>query len=552
MRSVDPLLVKFGSSTVADKLSGGYYTPSDVASFLSKWAVRKVGSKVLEPSCGDGQFIEALVNEFGNSVDITAVELFPEEASKAITRGNSKTRMSVVDAFHWFVKERPEKTFDAVVGNPPFIRYQAFPEEHREIAFQIMREEGLSPSRLTNAWLPFVVLATRALKTGGRLAFVLPAELLQVSYAKELRKYLSTKYKEITIVTFKQLIFPGIQQETIFFLGERKDCETANISFLELDGVADLKNKSLIRRKNEHVIADINHDNEKWTQFYLNQEELGLIRSVEKSTNFVELKEYADVEVGVVTGNNDFFVLDKETASKLDIVNHCAPIVPRSNHLQGVVFNQSDYKEFLKKGERGLILRVEKGDSRVDKALKNYIQQGETSGVTSGYKCRIRLPQWWSVPSMWQPDAFMLRQIHEGPRIVANKTRAMSTDTVHRVRLLADISAEQLALASVNSLTFALSEIRGRSYGGGVLELEPSEAESLLIPRITKGMKLPIEKVDSLLREKKTLEALDLVDSILLKNAGLTKKEIATFRGIWLKLQARRRGRSRSKAKINF
>lgn len=548
MRSVDPLKLKPGSSTISDKLSGGYYTPSEVASVLTRWAVRKVGSKVLEPSCGDGQFIEALVNEFGNSVDITGVELFPEEAVKATTRGNRKTHINVADAFHWFIKERPENAFDAVVGNPPFIRYQSFPENQRELAFQIMQEEGLSPSRLTNAWLPFVVLATRALKPGGRLAFVLPAELLQVSYAREIRKYLSIKYSKITIVTFKKLIFSGIQQETVFFLGERakNDTGTAHISFREFNDLSDLETIDLLKEKNEHTISDIDHDNEKWTQFYLTQQELDLVRKVENLSSLVTLGEYADVEVGVVTGNNDFFVLGKKQAEELNITKYCAPILPRSNQLQGISFTREDHRNFLVQGERNLLLKIEKNSKQVlDKNLLQYIKLGEDSGVTQGYKCRIRLPHWWQVPSVWIPDAFMLRQIHEGPRIVANETMATSTDTVHRVRLKTSVPAEYLAFGSINSLTFAVAELKGRSYGGGVLELEPSEAEDLLIPRYGKKRKLPIKKMDALLRQKKIAQALDLGDEFLAETTSLSKKEISALRKIWLKLQLRRRGRNK-------
>src|SRR5262249_21470581 len=76
--------------------------------------------------------------------------------------------------------ERPKTSFDVIVGNPPFIRYQNFQEEHRKPAFEIMQRAGLSPNRLTNSWVPFVVAASFLLSDKGRLALVIPAELLQV------------------------------------------------------------------------------------------------------------------------------------------------------------------------------------------------------------------------------------------------------------------------------------------------------------------------------------------------------------------------------------
>ena len=533
---------------ISDKLRGGYYTPEEITDFLVKWAIRGVRAKVLEPSCGDGNFIESLTKEFGNSIEITGVELSSEEATEALMRGNKKTKVVISDAFEWYIKNRPDAKFDAVVGNPPFIRYQNFPEVHREKAFQIMREEGLSPSRLTNSWLPFVVLATRALKPGGRLAMVLPAELLQVTYARELRRYLSVKYKNLSIVTFKRLVFANIQQEVVLLLGERGDCVTASISLLEFEDLSDLGHKQFVFKKKQHKILDINHDNEKWTQYYLSHEELSLIRSIEISGAFTRLGSIADVDVGVVTGNNDFFMLDPKKALTLEVVEHCLPIIGRSNHLSGILFTKADYKNVSKLGERTLLFNPGKiNREQLTKNLISYILQGEGSGVIEGYKCRIRLPHWWNVPSVWKPDAFMLRQIHEGPKIIANQTQATSTDTVHRIRMTSDIPASSLAAAFTNSLTFALSEIRGRSYGGGVLELEPSEAENLLVPTLAANTQLPLEEMDALVREKKTIQALNLMDSIVLKDAGLDKNEVKILRDIWLKLKTRRNSRNRPK-----
>lgn len=112
-------------------------------------------------------------------------------------------------------------------------------------------------------------------------------------------------------------------------------------------------------------------------------------------------------------------------------------------------------------------------------AARSYVESGETLHLQEGYKCSIRLPRWWNVPAVWTPDAFLLRQIHDAPGIISNRTAATSTDTIHRLKVKPGISPDWLATASINSATFAFSEVKGRSYGGGVLELEPTEAEDL-------------------------------------------------------------------------
>jgi adenine-specific DNA-methyltransferase len=134
----------------------------------------------------------------------------------------------------------------------------------------------------------------------------------------------------------------------------------------------------------------------------------------------------------------------------------------------------------------------------------------------------------------------MLRQIHKYPKIVVNEVRATCTDTIHRVRLLDGVGARTLAVAFSNSLTFAFSEVLGRSYGGGVLELEPTEAEKMPVP-LRGAESLDFVEVDRLLRLDRLDQALDLVDSHLLhENLGLSLSDIQGLRGIWRKLMERR------------
>src|SRR5581483_11628950 len=133
-----------------------------------------------------------------------------------------------------------KRLFDAVIGNPPFIRYQTFIEDQRVIAFELMRRAGLRPNRLTNAWVPFLVASTMLLNPQGRLAMVIPAELLQVNYAAELRCFISNTYDHVTLVTFKRLLFDGIQQEVVLLLGERSGEGQTGIRTIELNEAADL------------------------------------------------------------------------------------------------------------------------------------------------------------------------------------------------------------------------------------------------------------------------------------------------------------------------
>jgi adenine-specific DNA-methyltransferase len=140
----------------------------------------------------------------------------------------------------------------------------------------------------------------------------------------------------------------------------------------------------------------------------------------------------------------------------------------------------------------------------------------------------------------------MLRQVHGYPKLIVNKAEATCTDTIHRVRLLNGTSAEVIAAAFLNSLTFAFSEVMGRSYGGGVLELEPNEAEKLPIPLIGAD-KLDLKELHNLMLEGNIDSVLDITDKVLLIDGlGLSEKEVKSIRGIWAKLRDRRINRKHS------
>ncbi len=149
-------------------------------------------------------------------------------------------------------------------------------------------------------------------------------------------------------------------------------------------------------------------------------------------------------------------------------------------------------------------------------------------------------PRWFDVPSVYVPEGLMFRQIHRYPLLVVNDAAVTSTDTIHRVRFKEGINRPLLAATFFNSLTLAWAEVCGRSYGGGVLELEPREAEELPIP-YDQSLNLDIEKVDDLLRTGCDEEALDYVDRVALQeNLGFDAAMTRNLRKAWQELRDRR------------
>lgn len=538
------------------KLRGGYYTPKEISDFICSWAITKPTQKVLEPSCGDGNFIESAIlrfKELGVTENnlfglIKGIELIEEEAEKSKKRAlkyglNSATILNT-DFFNFISNANGEAHFDVVIGNPPFIRYQNFPEEHRSLAFQLMQDIDLNPNKLTNIWVPFLVISASKLNTNGKLAMVIPAELFQVKYAAETRIFLSKFFSRITIVTFKKLVFDDIQQEVVLLLCEKDVTESKGIRVVELSSLEELK-KLDISAFHKTQVKVLEHNSEKWTKYFLDEPEIKILREIKKGKRIKQFGELMDVDIGIVTGRNEFFMINQETIDKWNLNKFTNNVVGRSNHFKGIAFTENDFTDNINAGINGyLFLPPEKDFEDLPKACKDYVKFGEKQNYHAGYKCRIR-KRWYITPSLWNPDAFVLRQVGDYPKLIINKAEASSTDTIHRVRFKTKIDADLLALSFLNSLTFAFSEITGRSYGGGVLTFEPSEIEELPLP-VLENTTIDFNEIDSLIRQRKIIKVLDIVDEeLLIKQLKFTKEEVLMLRGIWEKLSSRRNNRKK-------
>lgn len=516
-----------------EKLRGGYYTPEPIARFVAAW-VAEAGQELLEPACGDGEILQFLAAS-GNA---TGVELFPLEAEAARERSGAK----VVDGdfFSWFTRDRYE-TFDGVAGNPPYIRFGSWEEQYREPAFELMRAQGLTPTRLTNAWLPFVVASLVAVRESGRIGLVIPAELLQVGYAAQLRAYLVDTCSELTVVAFRELVFPGILQEVVLLLAV-KGAGPAAVRTVEVQNGAHLDEVTLDGAATRAPL----HETEKWTKYFLGADQIAALRDLRTDSRLDRLGAYAKVNVGVVTGRNSFFCMTDADAQRRGVGDYTIPLLSRSAQFTGVVLTEQDIVAQASAGATTRLLALPPNhDVNGDPDLARYIRLGEEDGVHQGYKCRIRAC-WWSVPSISQPSGFMLRQVSTYLRLISNEADATSTDTVHRVFAKPGVDMRKLAVAALNSATVAMSEILGRSYGGGLLEVEPSEATSLLVPDPGLVDDALMAEVDRMLRAGDVAGAIAKVDDCLMVNTvGFSPSEIEVLRGASERLRGRRLGRGR-------
>ena len=526
-----------------DKLRGGYYTPSEIAEFIIRWANISPLDSVLEPSCGDGSFLAAIKECCPQNIsNVIGIELDSIEAEKAQKYGYEVLNG---DFFTYYAEHiENSRKFDVIVGNPPFIRYQSFAEEYRTVAFELMKKHGFHPNRLTNIWLPFLLLSSEALTKYGKIGMVIPAELFQVDYAAEARNYLSTHFDKLTLITFKKLVFDNIQQEVVLLLGEKQSSERG-IRIVELDGLDELISQGLSCLDRAET-KKLDHSTDKWVKYYLSNEELDVLKRLNEDERITDATDLFEVNVGLVSGENDFFLASWKTVQDRHIEDSVLPIISRAEQVRGVILSDSEYLALRNSGKRvSLFAPGDHPREDLNENERSYIAWGESKGYNKNYKCRIR-KRWYHVPSSWTADAFLIRQANLYPKMIINSAGALVTDTLHKVRFMEDIDGNAVAAAFLNTYTLALSETLGRSYGGGVLTFEPGEMRRMRIPMLGSD-RLDIKKIDNLQRAGKYEEILRYTDRILMRDGlQLSEHEINLLHSIWDKMRTRRLSRKQS------
>jgi adenine-specific DNA-methyltransferase len=538
--------LNFKESESATKLRGGYYTDPEIASFLLRWVLHIDPVRILEPSCGDGVFIRQLGEFEAFSLEsLLGFEIEANEAGKAQAAGKELRGVDVEviprDFLDWFLRHAMQPpVFDAVVGNPPFIRYQYLEDDLQDRSQKVFEYSRLPFTRHTNAWVPFVISSVALLRPGGRLAMVVPTELLHVLHAQSLRTYLTQQCSRVLIFDPRELWFENTLQGAVLLLAEKRD----HSSEFQGVGVVSTHSRAFLRNDPEEYFRRADYANGvtlegKWMQTFLTRAEREVLRKAMRCPKVFSFGEIADVAVGIVTGANKFFLVPNDVVEKYDLGSWAYPMFGRSEHVPGVVYDKAVYGMNQEKNlPTNFIWFTDEELESLPLKVQEYIGAGESSGLHRRYKCRIREP-WYSVPSVYSTSIGMLKRCHDFPRLIYNKMEAFTTDTAYRI-VSRRFSAPSLVFSFVNSLTALSAELEGRHYGGGVLEVVPSEIRRLAIP-VKEVEESDVYRLDSDVRASTEPEALLRgQDEIILRGIGLSDSECAVLRMAWMRLRSRR------------
>jgi adenine-specific DNA-methyltransferase len=514
---------------------GSFYTPGALADWLAGYVQPEFNNKrqinVLEPSCGDGEFLRSLnLIKKPERLNVIAVDI--DEAAVKIARKGKykfKSRIYHKDFLSW----NSATKFDLVVGNPPYVIKKRLPKAQSDACRNIHKSSGLLDREVANLWTAFVVKSISMLADNGIAAFVLPTEILQVKYAEEIRALLLQKFKRIEFISFQHMAFSNIEQDTVILICYSSPKKSEGVYFSEVSSVDEL---------NDNVGYSLlsNPANKKWTGSILSDEELEMIYELDAKSK--KITDHCQAVAGIVTAANSYFILSSDVIEKFGLERFAKPIIQRGLHVNGSVeFSEEDF-ELLKRSNTPCWLLDLNNIPEKDfpHELSEYLSEGEALHIHSRYKCKLR-NRWYDIPSIWKSEGFFFKRCHHYPKMLINSADVHVTDSAYRIRMTNGYRMEGLAFSFYNSFTLAMAELSGRYYGGGVLELTPNEFKGLPVfyQDITKKESREfIEKFEN----KGAIDSLlSYNDQVLLReSAGLSQANIKEINAIYKKLRTRR------------
>jgi adenine-specific DNA-methyltransferase len=516
---------------VSSKKRGVFYTPKALAEWMVFYAHRSLENAVniLEPSCGNGIFIDALDNSDILVHQLNVVEI----ASDAISSIKEPENINDFTAFNIdFLKWHTDNRYGLVIGNPPYIVKKLLDADQADLCRNIHVQHGLLDRKIANIWTAFLLKSSEYLTETGVMAFVLPTEILQVKYAEEIRTYLSATFQRIEIISFKRLAFEDIDQDTVvLFAYKALENRLPGVFVIEVDNIEQLEN----------IVPNFTHLpnsslNQKWTTGILPEADISLVD--ELSLRVRKVSDYCNSVAGIVTAASNFFIINRSKSLEVSSNKLLKKIVKKGFFVNNCVDFTDDKFTTLLEADTPCYLIDTNGATHLSDNLKSYIKSGESENLHERFKCKLRA-RWHDVPGIKKGDGFFFKRSHDYPKCVKNSANVYVTDTAYQIVMNEDFTIESLIFSFYNTLTLLAAEMQGRFYGGGVLELTPNEFKNLPIPYTICDN---FNDFSNMFERKMSIEeVLNINDKIILIDGmGLTDSDVSRLQTSYKKMKSRR------------
>lgn len=524
---------------------GAYYTPPELSQILVDWAIKKPTETILEPSFGGCGFFDSCIKRlnainckspdqqlYGVDIDKHAFDILSQKFGRVV---NTNQRFILKD----FISVQPSdfsvNQFDVVLGNPPYVSMHNMTEEQRESCDKVLRESpfsGVTLGRNASLWAFFILHSLSFLKESGRVAWVLPSSLLHADYAKTLIDIHRKHFKELKILKLAERFFmsEGAKETSIVLIADGFSTEVIDDGLVAVDYVDTLDElKEAIDKKNTNTVFDFN----KYKLELIPSETKAVFEELSRQTYAYPLSHFIDIKIGMVTGANKYFVIDKNTVEKYNLPDECLkPVVGRFPSFIGIKHSRSRQRIIQEDNKRAFLVNASPEQMQFENsAVRQYLSQVTAEELEKNRTFKKR-PYWFAPDDHIISDAFMSYMIHLGPRMVINQGQINCTNSIHKVFFHDHKTSANKKLAIAISMLSTYSqlsaELEGRAYSSGVLKIEPSagrKIEILFSDECILELKSAVNMIEAHMKKNEMDGVTTIVDNILIKYNFVTREQ---------------------------
>lgn len=462
----------------AGRRTGQVHTPPSVANLMARMMLSEGISAILDPACGCGAFLRAL--SFTKGVEGAKVlGLEPLPVPVRLARINIQDMPNIKVQQMDFFDMGPTGDWDGVIGNPPYVRQELLGK----------KVKGTQMSRRADLYAYFIEHATRMLRDGGMLVFIVPDKWMDVGYGEGLKRFLLDNHRIGTILAFDANVFERAEVDTVIVAFRRCDDKVARddnvVTFARLqrptsiEGILEMKDEGLEVAK--AVQRDL-RPKSRWSHLLRAPR---VFKEILASGKVVPLSSIKGLTIsrGVTTNQTRFFFPSEEDIERLGIPKaFLAPAIKSPKEVDGLR---------LLRAPRYLLLVAKEVTPGDRKGLVRVLRWGNERIWGSGRKVRVRdLPSFgqkgddWYLLTVEGVGNIILPKFVRGgrPRFIWNEAGAHASDTFQTIRVRRTKDVE-LVLGCLNSVLGALScELVGRVEGRGLLQVMTYELGDVVIP----------------------------------------------------------------------
>ena len=425
--------------------------------------------------------------------------------------------------------------FDAAIGNPPYIdQRRLYPDkEHFRHHLKQLGPDGSNLyydgdkrfSKRCDAYIYFITHATQFLNDDGRLGYIVPTKWMMTGYGEAFQEFLHDYYKIRAVVAFGARAFEDAFVDGALLMIERCDDEEDRrknvVNFIrvkeemEANDIVDTVEYEIDLDGSREMMI-LNRDSYRTVavrqEYLMERESSKLGHFLSAPQEFIELLEnpyttslenlLSDSSRGVTTGDNDFFLIQREEAESRGIDSRfLTPVIRWIKQMepQTKLTKDStdvfllDVNEYVEEVKLSGDLQQSDLEERVKTRLRDdgytalwdYIREGEAQEVNEKSTCASR-DVWFNVGELERADILHPKGFKYRLFCLRNADNIAANNRLYRLHPAQGIDTKVL-LGVLNSTVYqAAVETLGRSEGRGMLELSKGDLVGLPVLDVRK------------------------------------------------------------------